>query len=80
MYKAYFFHSSLTHLAGSKNLVQNKLNSADPTNNHAQNADLRVRFATSSSSRDPSPSDEDMDGEVEILGFKMPTEERVRKR
>jgi hypothetical protein len=54
MYKAYFFHSSLTHLAGSKNLVQNKLNSADPTNNHAQNADL--------------------------LGFKMPTEERVRKR
>ncbi|EER95953.1 hypothetical protein BDA96_02G054900 [Sorghum bicolor] len=65
---------------GSKNLVQNKLNSADPTNNHAQNADLRVRFATSSSSRDPSPSDEDMDGEVEILGFKMPTEERVRKR
>ncbi|CAD6226481.1 unnamed protein product [Miscanthus lutarioriparius] len=65
---------------GSKNLVQNKLNGEDPTNNHAQNADLRVRLATSSSSRDPSPSDEDIDGEVEILGFKMPTEERVRKR
>lgn len=63
--------------------MQNKLmNSEDPiNNNHAQTAGgLVVRLATSSSSRDPSPSDEDMDGEVEILGFKMPTEERVRKR
>jgi hypothetical protein len=62
--------------------VQNKLmNGEDPiNNNHAQTAGLGVRLATSSSSRDPSPSDEDMDGEVEILGFKMPTEERVRKR
>ena len=80
MYKAYFSPDSLADL-GSKNLVQNKLNNGeDPINDHAQNADLRVRLATSSSSRDPSPSDEDMDGEVEILGFKMPTEERVRKR
>jgi hypothetical protein len=79
MYKTYFCPDSLAHL-GSKNLVQNKLNGEDPINDHAQNADLRVRLATSSSSRDPSPSDEDMDGEVEILGFKMPTEERVRKR
>jgi hypothetical protein len=60
--------------------VQTKLNGEDLINNHAQNADLHVRLTTSSSSRDPSPSDEDMDGEVEILGFKMPTEERVRKR
>nr|CAA55092.1 opaque 2 [Coix lacryma-jobi] len=71
---------SNNHNGGSKNVVQNKLNGEDPINNHAQNVDLRVRLATSSSSRDPSPSDEDMDGEVEILGFKMPTEERVRKR
>jgi len=73
MYKTYFCPDSLAHL-GSKNLVQNKLNGEDPIN------DLRVRLATSSSSRHPSPSDEDMDGEVEILGFKMPTEERMRKR
>nr|pir Opaque-2-related protein - sorghum [Sorghum bicolor] len=48
--------------------------------NNENGGDLHVRLTTSSSSRDPSPSDEDMDGEVEILGFKMPTEERVRKR
>nr|AEC03331.1 opaque-2 protein [Zea mays] len=77
---------SNNHTGGSSirnNPVQNKLmNGEDPiNNNHAQTAGgLGVRLATSSSSRDPSPSDEDMDGEVEILGFKMPTEERVRKR
>nr|AHH92926.1 opaque-2-2 protein [Zea mays] len=77
---------SNNHTGGSSirnNPVQNKLmNGEDPiNNNHAQTAGgLVVRLATSSSSRDPSPSDEDMDGEVEILGFKMPTEERVRKR
>ena len=50
--------------------------------NLVQNAYIRARFAaTCSSSREPSPSDEDdMDGEVEILGFKLPTEEKVRKR
>ena len=50
--------------------------------NRVQNAYIRARFAaTCSSSREPSPSDEDdMDGEVEILGFKLPTEEKVRKR
>ena len=50
--------------------------------NRVQNAYIRARFAaTCSSSREPSPSDDDdMDGEVEILGFKLPTEEKVRKR
>ena len=50
--------------------------------NRVQNAYIRARFAaTCSSSREPSPSDEDdMDGEVEILGFKLPTEEKERKR
>ncbi|KXG34539.2 hypothetical protein SORBI_3002G055000, partial [Sorghum bicolor] len=65
---------------GGGTIYYTKLNGEDLINNHAQNADLHVRLTTSSSSRDPSPSDEDMDGEVEILGFKMPTEERVRKR
>lgn len=80
----YILTLDLAHLGSSirNNPVQNKLmNGEDPiNNNHAQTAGLGVRLATSSSSRDPSPSDEDMDGEVEILGFKMPTEERVRKR
>ena len=50
--------------------------------NRVQNAYIRARFAaTCSSSREPSPSDDDdMDGEVEILGFNVPTEEKVRKR
>lgn len=64
---------------GTKNLVGDKSNGEDPIN-HAQNTDLRVRLASSSSSVDPSLSDEGMEGEVEILGFRIPNEERVRKR
>ncbi|KAJ1288020.1 hypothetical protein BS78_02G056300 [Paspalum vaginatum] len=45
-----------------------------------QNEDISGRLPTSSSSREPSPSDDDMNGELEILGFKMPTEDKVRKR
>ena len=63
--------------------MQNKSTSGEEGPiNRVQNAYIRARFAaTCSSSREPSPSDEDdMDGEVEILGFKLPTEEKVRKR
>ncbi|WVZ62147.1 hypothetical protein U9M48_011927, partial [Paspalum notatum var. saurae] len=62
-----------------RNLMQNKFNCEGPIN-RVQNEDLSVRLPTSSSSREPSPSDDDMNGELEILGFKMPTEDKVRKR
>ena len=62
--------------------MQNKSTSGEEGPiNRVQNAYIRARFAASSSSTEPSPSDDDdMDGEVEILGFKLPTEEKVRKR
>ena len=67
-------------ILGNRNPVQNKSSGEGPIN-RVRNAYIRARFATSSSSREPSPSDDDdMDGEVEILGFKLPTEEKVRKR
>ncbi|OEL13158.1 Regulatory protein opaque-2 [Dichanthelium oligosanthes] len=71
---------SNNYTGGSRNPVQNKSNGEVPIN-RVQNAYIPARLATCSSSREVSPSDDDdMDGEVEILGFTMPTEEKVRKR
>ncbi|PAN09823.1 hypothetical protein PAHAL_2G052200 [Panicum hallii] len=71
---------STNYIGGNRNPVQNKSNGEGPIN-RVRNAYIRARFATRSSSREPSPSDDDdMDGEVEILGFNLPTEEKVRKR
>ncbi|PUZ68682.1 hypothetical protein GQ55_2G048500 [Panicum hallii var. hallii] len=71
---------SANFIGGNRNPVQNKSNGEGPIN-RVRNAYIRARFATRSSSREPSPSDDDdMDGEVEILGFNLPTEEKVRKR
>ncbi|KAG2632078.1 regulatory protein opaque-2-like [Panicum virgatum] len=71
---------STNYIGGNRNPVQNKSSGEGPIN-RVRNAYIRARFATSSSSREPSPSDDDdMDGEVEILGFNVPTEEKVRKR
>lgn len=68
-------------ITGNMNLMKNKSMVEGPIN-HARDAYIRARLATCSSSRDPSPSDDDddMDGEVEILGFRMPTEEKMRRR
>nr|XP_034582725.1 regulatory protein opaque-2-like [Setaria viridis]TKW30780.1 hypothetical protein SEVIR_2G060600v2 [Setaria viridis] len=72
---------SNNYIGGNINFVQNMRSISEGPINRARNAYIRARLATSSSSRDPSPSDDDdMDGEVEILGFKLPTEEKVRKR
>ncbi|RLN35711.1 regulatory protein opaque-2-like [Panicum miliaceum] len=72
---------STNYIGGNRNLVQNKSSIGEGPINRVRNAYIRARFATCSSSREPSPSDDDdMDGEVEILGFKLPTEEKVRKR
>ncbi|CAL5066784.1 unnamed protein product [Urochloa decumbens] len=72
---------SSNYIGGNKSPVQNKWFSGEGPINRVRNACIRAtRLATCSSSRDPSPSDDDMDGEVEILGFKLPTEEKVRKR
>ncbi|CAL5078695.1 unnamed protein product [Urochloa decumbens] len=72
---------SSNYIGGNKSPVQNKWFSGEGPINRVRNACMRAtRLATCSSSRDPSPSDDDMDGEVEILGFKLPTEEKVRKR
>ncbi|CAN6203187.1 unnamed protein product [Urochloa humidicola] len=72
---------SSNYIGGNKGPVQNKWFSGEGPINRVRNAYIRAtRLATCSSSRDPSPSDDDMDGEVEILGFKLPTEEKVRKR
>lgn len=61
--------------------MQNMLSISDSPIKRVRNTYSRARLASSSSSRDPSPSDDDdMDGEVEILGFNMPTEEKMRKR
>nr|CAB3455853.1 unnamed protein product [Digitaria exilis] len=68
------------YIGGNMNLMKNKSMVEGPIN-HARDAYIRARLATCSSSRDPSPSDDDdMDGEVEILGFRMPTEEKMRRR
>ncbi|CAN6181489.1 unnamed protein product [Urochloa humidicola] len=72
---------SSNYIGGNKSPVQNKWFTGEGTINCVRNAYIRAtRLATCSSSRDPSPSDDDMDGDVEILGIKMPTEEKMRKR
>ncbi|CAN6213320.1 unnamed protein product [Urochloa humidicola] len=74
---------SSNYIGGNKSpVVQNKWFTGEGPINRVRNAYIRAtRLATCSSSRDPSPSDDDdMEGEVEILGIKMPTEEKMRKR
>lgn len=70
------------HISGNVVPVQNKLagGASGVSGPHLlQNADALVKQAASSSSREQS-EDDDMEGEDEITGNAIPTDQRLRRR
>ncbi|TVU41899.1 hypothetical protein EJB05_15458 [Eragrostis curvula] len=70
---------SYAQIGGTRNLPQKKFRGGG--GNRVQNAYTSARLPASSSSMERSPSDDDdMDGEVEILGFRIPDAEKLSRR